>query len=506
MSDPDPGIQGGPSGCAARCGGVVLLAQRPGGTERGLSEDIWDLAASTSMADDTPIASLLPRGSGHQFVIYGDSCSGVPGGRHEVTFAAVNGVVARLVPPPEFIIFPGDEIIGLAPDRDALMRQWRHFLDAEMAWLDRGRIPVWHCTGNHTTYDRMSEAVFAEVLGMPRNGPPGQEGLSFFVRRGDLLLVFVHTLWSGLGGEGHVETEWLDEVLAAHADARHKLVVGHHPVFPVNGFSGAYQREIGPEHAAVFWGILVQHGVLAYVCSHILAFDVQVHEGVLQILTAGAGTAHRMPEGIEYLHAMQVALDTVGLRYQVLDAEGHRREALAWPLAEPDAAAWARLPGGRRAAPFQASAGQAPAVRFRVSGMSGFAAGEAETLLATLPDGALPALWIGVAGPLRRLIVVLAAAPGRSPHAWIGPSLPAGMGFDFELLLHPGMGPGGVLHRYGAGPWSSLAGASAWGCERLAWPAAWAVGHAHGGPGDRPFKGPQLDVAWAAMPETSVGG
>ena len=79
----------------------------------------------------------------------------------------------------------------------------------------------------------MSEAVFREMLGhLPRNGPPGQEGLSYWVRRGDLLLVFVHTMWTGLGGEGHVETTWLREVLHRHADARHKLVLGHHPVYP----------------------------------------------------------------------------------------------------------------------------------------------------------------------------------------------------------------------------------------------------------------------------------
>ena len=74
-----------------------------------------------------------------------------------------------------------------------------------------------------------------------------------------------------------------------------------------------------------FWEILVRHGVLAYVCSHILAFDLQVHDGVLQILTAGAGTAHRMPEDIEYLHCIQAALDAMMvLRYQVLDTDGLR--------------------------------------------------------------------------------------------------------------------------------------------------------------------------------------
>lgn len=70
-----------------------------------------------------------------------------------------------------------------------------------MGWLDRHVVPLWHTTSNHTTYDQMSENVFREVLELPRNGPPGQEGLSYWVRRGDLLLVFVHTLWTGPGGE-----------------------------------------------------------------------------------------------------------------------------------------------------------------------------------------------------------------------------------------------------------------------------------------------------------------
>ena len=215
------------------------------------------------------IPSLLPRTSGHQFVIYADACSGVPGALHERTFASVNDVVRRLHPQPEFILFPGDEIIGLTADADALRAQWRYWLDIEMGWLDRRAVPLWHTTGNHTTYDAMSEAVFRETLKLPRNGPPGQEGLSYWVRRDDLVMVFVHTLWSGLGGEGHVETGWLETVLQQHKDARYKLVLGHHPVYPINGYSGSYQREIGHEYSAHFWDILVRAGVTAYLCSHI---------------------------------------------------------------------------------------------------------------------------------------------------------------------------------------------------------------------------------------------
>lgn len=126
------------------------------------------------------ITAFLPRGTGHQFVCYADACSGVPGATHETTFSAVNAVVARLRPQPAFICFPGDEVAGLTVDDDALRNQWRHWLGHEMAWLDRDAIPLYHTTGNHTTYDRASEAVFRETLPhLPRNGPPGQEGLAY---------------------------------------------------------------------------------------------------------------------------------------------------------------------------------------------------------------------------------------------------------------------------------------------------------------------------------------
>ncbi|WP_428677695.1 GNAT family N-acetyltransferase [Reyranella sp.] len=445
-------------------------------------------------APSRSIAALLPRGPGHQFVFYGDACSGVAGAPHERTFAGVNAAVRRLVPSPEFILFLGDEIAGYTADAEALRGQWRHWLDAEMAWLDRRATPMWHTTSNHATYDTMSEDVFREVHDhLPHNGPPGQEGLSYWVRRGDLLMVFVHTLWTGLGGEGHVETNWLRAVLRQHADARHKLVAGHHPVHPVNGFAGAYQRDVGPEHATAFWDVLVEGGVLAYLCGHILAFDVQAHRGVLQICTAGAGTAHRMPEGIEYLHAVQAALDDGGLRYQVLDADGVVRESLSWPLEVPSVEHWRGLEEARfgrdRIAAFRFTGHAAP------TGTS-----TAQTLLSASRPGRRAPFWVGLSGPAQRLTVILEPEPGRSPHYWLGPSVTADAPFDIQLLVHPGMGPGGLLYRLsGDGPWSSLSAASAWGAERLDRLDDWSVGHGQQGPGDRAFLGRELAVSAATF-------
>jgi hypothetical protein len=347
----------------------------------------------------------------------------------------------------------------------------------------------------------MSEAVFREMLSLPLNGPTGQEGLSYWVRQDDLLLVFVHTLWTGLGGEGHVETTWLRTVLQQHSGARYRLVIGHHPIFPVNGFSGAYVREVGAEHAREFWDLLVTHNVLAYVCSHILAFDVQVHRGVLQITTAGAGTAHRMPEEIEYLHCVQAALDPAGLRYQVLDTAGHVRERLAWPLEFPSDHCWWMLRAGVNEAPVKGRLEAGAMIAFHVTGHAApCGTSGVQTLLAAFDPGVLAPLWIGLRGRDQRLTLTLGPTPRRSPHYWLGPALRAGEPFDIQLLLHSGMGPGGIMCRSGSEvAWSSLESASAWGAEQLDWPSQWSVGHGQAGTDDAPFKGSDLVVS------TSVG-
>ncbi|WP_299682571.1 metallophosphoesterase [uncultured Roseobacter sp.] len=440
------------------------------------------------------IESLKPNDKGHQFVFYGDSCSGVPEALHEEKLAKVNDVVQRLTPAPEFIIFPGDEVIGLIPDETELREQWKHFFEVEMAWLDRAKTPMYHSTGNHTTYDKMSERVFADVMShLPRNGPEDQQGLSYFVRNGDLLFVFVHTLWSELGGEGHLELEWLSKTLESNADARWKFVVGHHPAFTVNGFAGTYQRNIGTEYVEGFWSILTENSVFAYLCSHILAFDVQCHRGVLQITSAGAGTAHRMPEGFEYLHCAQMAVDQDGLRYQVLDEDGALREKLSWPPKTP--VADHVLPRGQNVCSWAAQ-GTPPLITClklegSVSGTS-----PRQTILAALDDSGTCPLWIGLVGQKMQLTVVMQPQRGRSPHQWLGPCFADGEELDLELMLHSGMGPGGILWRKtGTDIWNGLVGMSAWGIERLIWPKTLSVGEHGNNDTDTRFAGSSLSLS-----------
>lgn len=435
------------------------------------------------MPAHSSIATIKAGGGGHHFVIYSDSCSGLPGTPHEENFRQINELIAALDQAPQFICFPGDEIMGLTEDRERLRRQWTYFFEREMAWLDRAAVPVYHTSGNHTVYDRMSESLFREAMAhQPQNGPPDQRGLSYFVRRGDLLMIFVNTLWSGRGGEGTVETEWLEATLEQNAEAGHKLVFGHHPVWTVNGYAGDYQRNLERGNGRRFWDTLTRHGVLAYVCSHILAFDVQVHGGVLQICSAGAGTGHRMPPEDEYLHIVQAALDGDGLRYQVLDRAGQVREWLRWPWPTPASHRWTRFsPAAARSLPADCLGrlDKVQLVAWQIIGeLSATSDGAAQTILrADAKDDALPWFWLGASGVDNRLTALLSPSANRSPHRWTGPPLPKRGTFSIQFALHSGMGPGGLLWRWSdEDAWSSLISASAWGAERIPWSHRWRVG------------------------------
>lgn len=466
-----------------------------------------DRQGSGDKLNQKPLAikALVPRNnSGHQFVCYGDCCSGIPNGPHEANFAAVNAVVVQLEPQPDFICFLGDELKGLTADDEVLRKQWQHWLEQEMAWLDRESVPLYQTTGNHTTYNIASEAIFRAMNPhLPKNGPSGQEGLSYYIRRDDLLLVFVNTAWSGLGGDGRVETEWLEQILTAHNDARYRLVCGHHPVYPINGFTGPYQRNIDAKNGQNFWQVLVRHQVLAYICSHIMAFDVQIHDGVLQIMTAGAGTLPLMPVGIEYLHCVQMAVDLTGLRYQTLDRSGNVREWLAWPWNIPSSKRWQPLAAGHQAAPIgDDDSEQELQTQFVVWKFEGICArsgsGDGQTLLCGwTPGPGLGPWWIGFRGQEKRLCFLLSAEAGRSPHFWLGPTVSPGEPFSIQVAIHPHMGPGGFLWRWGdASPWSSLKGATPWGAERFGRQTRWTVGHDQYGAHSQPFRGQGLKVTW----------
>jgi len=224
---------------------------------------------------------------------------------------------------------------------------------------------------------------------------------------------------------------------------------------------------------------------------------------VLQILTAGAGTAHRMPEEVEYLHCVQVACDSGGLRYQVLDASGDIREWLSWPPMLPPSSGWLVLNRGVNANPILLPVKKDEIVFLALAFVGTLSLNADTPLMQTLlsifnhNQADLAQIWMGIIGSEQRLVVKISPAPGRSPHTWIGPIIPLSQRFNFQVAFHTGMSAGGILWRFNdSEPWTSFQGVSYWGSERLNWGTYWSVGQGQRGSHDTPFTSHNISLKW----------
>jgi hypothetical protein len=213
-----------------------------------------------------------------------------------------------------------------------------------------------------------------------------------------------------------------------------------------------------------------------------------------------------MPGRTEYLHAVQIAVDGRGLRYQVLDTAGVAREWAEWPLPLPPAADWRTLAASEVAAALGAGgpahdrgADERWTCAWEISGTTPKPAPEPQTLLAGYSSNEpAAALRVMLAGDPPRLSVELQPASGTSAEVWRGPRFAPGEPFAFQLALASGLGPGGVLWRAAEpSPWSSLDTDSAKGAEDVAWPRTWAIGHGHFGPDHDVWRGGEVRIRWS---------
>ncbi len=242
--------------------------------------------------------------------ILSDSRSGIGPGHH-----AYSGVNANVLgglfaiahrSNVEAIFFPGDLIDGYAThvdDYDYELGTW-----LRVAEPVGGSLPIYTGMGNHESLVDMwsdgvsldkpgedsAEARFAARMVNPGGAPepeaegaPSYDETVYSVDLGDVHLVMLNTNYWRTSHPGHPRNEgkgnregfvmdgqmkWLEEDLARarEAGAKHIVVMGHEPSFPVGGHTKDamwWHGEI-PEVNAMrerFWSILAKHDVLAYV-------------------------------------------------------------------------------------------------------------------------------------------------------------------------------------------------------------------------------------------------
>ena len=416
----------------------------------------------------------------HRFVLAGDSCAGVLGGPHEATFARIASAMVPFARECDFICFLGDHIVGATkfhkPGADELCVQWTRWKSV-YAPVAAACSRTFHLTSNHNTFDAVSEEAFREAFpDLPQNGPAEDRGLSYFVKPAeDLLLIATNSASSELG-PGRVETDWLAEVLEAHADVPNKLVLGHYPILPVNGYADYPMWRVPPSEGERFWALLVRHGVQAYLCSHIIAFDVRSKEGVLQVCTGGAGTNYG-PGGFmrgnrQFHHFVDCQLEDGSLHLSAIDQQARERAALKWP---PTAlATHIAVDCDKGALNKLAKLDPIDGVRleFVAQDFDSETSSDHRTLLcgSDLDEGP-PTVWIGVEAG--RLVAELVLFPGGPVGRWLRQDGPPTDGFAIEL--RPEFGPGGVFLVDGDGARTTLETSVSETIANIRWPKMWTV-------------------------------
>jgi hypothetical protein len=88
------------------------------------------------------------------------------------------------------------------------------------------------------------------------------------------------------------QVDWLDSLLITKADFKYKFVLGHEPAYSYRGTFNNEKR-VGldkyPESRDIFWNILKVNNVNAYLCAHEHLYYRSVNEGLLQVISGGAG-------------------------------------------------------------------------------------------------------------------------------------------------------------------------------------------------------------------------
>lgn len=164
---------------------------------------------------------------------------------------------------------------------------------------------------------------FTAQMGMPTNGPAENKGRAFWARHNNLLLVTLDTFVDRGEGVpfgytvGEAQLAWLDQTLAAHADADFVIVQGHLPIVgPVNSKnSSASMLEEGTD--SKLWKVMVEHKVDVYLCGEHHRITVLKQDGVWQVVH---GALWGTQTDLNYLRG-QVTEDALTLELLEFDVE-----------------------------------------------------------------------------------------------------------------------------------------------------------------------------------------
>ena len=217
---------------------------------------------------------------------------------------------------PEFVLVPGDLVMGHWPDKEFVEKFAEVYYGAWARRMQDHGLRFYAVPGDHeigggpwpedkaklvATFKRQ----FQKHLGMPLNGPLRMRGTAFwFIHENTLFVgldVFEKGPDGGPGSEGPLrvrpqvtgeQLEWLEGVLADNSGVRHVVVMGHAPVLAPPEASGPGSLVLADGKDSALWQTLKKHGADLYLCGESPATTCSQSDGVLQVARGqdGRGT------------------------------------------------------------------------------------------------------------------------------------------------------------------------------------------------------------------------
>jgi 3',5'-cyclic AMP phosphodiesterase CpdA len=224
---------------------------------------------------------------------------------------------------PDAVLIVGD-LINAMDDQASVREQWRNWREVAAPLGARFMLPT---PGNHDVQGHAwaTELMVEAFPELPRNGPPGYEGLTYALDYGGVRFISLHSEVFGAPHRlGEAQLVWLEAQLRDNPNP-HTIVFSHDPAFPVGPHVGG-SLDVYPAERDRLWALLREHRVTAYIAGHEHLYSRQEIEGVTQIIAGTSGSWPYGGFGGDFWHYVVAEVRPEGIEMVVYDVDGVERD------------------------------------------------------------------------------------------------------------------------------------------------------------------------------------
>ena len=221
----------------------------------------WALAG----IEKPPTSNPAPGLTHFTFAVAGDNRGEIPIEQPEV----FKRILRELdVLQPRFVLGTGDLILGYEADQKMIRTEWAEFIRV----VNQMSVPYYPVVGNHDVWDEQSRNLWHELFGPTY----------FSFDYGNCHFVCLDTE-AGVEGQAFApeQLQWLEQDLASHREAQHKIVALHVPFWSYDEDLPMWKRDVHP--------ILVKYGVDFVTGGHTHGYEENVLDGITYVVSGGAG-------------------------------------------------------------------------------------------------------------------------------------------------------------------------------------------------------------------------